>query len=104
MARLSLPHPITHSSSDLTDPPAALSPLCLRDNWVVWKWQRGKNGAWTKPPYRSDSPNRLAANNDPQTWSTYQSAVAAVSAGCADGVGFGRDCPCLQQEQETRRR
>jgi hypothetical protein len=87
MPRLNLPHPLTHCG-DLTNPPAALSPLCLRDQWVAWKWQRGKNGAWTKPPFRSDSPNQLAANNDPQSWGTYQSAVAAVSAGRADGVGF----------------
>jgi Protein of unknown function (DUF3987) len=80
-------HPQTHCG-DLANPPPGLSPLCLRDHWVIWKWQPAENGKWTKPPYCADSPSRLAANNNPQTWATHHSAVSAVSAGCADGVGF----------------
>ena len=82
------PHPKTHCG-DLADPPAALSPLCLRDHWVVWRWQRNSNGTrWTKPPFRPDSPNEHAANNDCRTWGTRYDAVAAVLAGKAHGVGF----------------
>jgi primase-polymerase (primpol)-like protein len=80
-------HPQTYCG-DLANLPAALSPLCLRDQWVIWKWQLAENGKWTKPPYCADSPNRFAANNNPQTWATYHSAVTAFLAGCADGVGF----------------
>src|SRR5262245_15639157 len=88
MPRLNLPHPVTQCG-DLADPPAALNSLYLRDQWVAWRWQRGKNGQdWTKPPFRADSPSELASNNNPQTWATHHAAVAAVLAGQADGVGF----------------
>ena len=74
---------------DYSDPPSALNSLIARDQWVVWKWQRSKNGeGWTKPPYRADSPSDLAANNNPQTWATHRAAVAAVLAGKANGIGF----------------
>jgi hypothetical protein len=56
-------------------------------HWVAWRWQRGAHG-WTKPPFRATDPDRHAANNDPQTWSTRPAAVAAVLAGKASGIGF----------------
>jgi Protein of unknown function (DUF3987) len=88
MTGLNLPHPLTHCG-DLADPPAALNSLYLRDQWVVWRWQRNKKGQdWTKPPFRADSPNEFASNNDPQTWATHHAAVAVALAGKADGIGF----------------
>src|SRR5262249_46319762 len=38
---------------DLATPPAALQPLCARDQWVIWRltWRHGR---WTKPPFRPD--------------------------------------------------
>src|SRR5262249_34527153 len=82
------PHPKTYSG-DLADPPAALNSLCLRDQWVVWKWMRGKDGkGWTKPPYCAENPTRHAANNDARTWSAHRAAVEAVLAGSAHGIGF----------------
>src|SRR5262245_50477673 len=81
------PHPET-ICGDLADPPRALIPLCLQDRWLCWKWQRGQNGRWTKPPFRADRPDRHAANNDPAAWSPRHAAVAAVLDGKAHGVGF----------------
>ena len=86
MPELRPPHPKTYNG-DLADPPQALAPLCLKRNWLVWKWAR-KNGAWTKPPFRADNPGRHASNNDPATWASRHDAVAAVLAGKADGIGF----------------
>src|SRR5262249_40086983 len=65
------PHPKTYCG-DLADPPAALAPLCLRDNWVIWKWQRSSSGnRWTKPPFCADNPSQHAANNNRKTWGTH---------------------------------
>ena len=72
---------------DLAAPPAALTKMCLMQNWVTWKWQRAAS-KWTKPPFRCDDPTRFAANNDPTTWGARSAAVAAVLAGKANGVGF----------------
>ncbi len=80
------PHPHTHTG-DLANPPPALASLCLMNHWVSWKWQYNGKG-WTKPPFRSADPSRLAANNDPSSWSTRAAAVSAVLASKADGVGF----------------
>jgi Protein of unknown function (DUF3987) len=85
------PHPETFNG-DLANPPAALTTLCLMRNWVVWKWQRSTNAAgYTKPPFCASIPNRHARNDDPRTWDTRSSAVSAVLAGKADGIGFELD-------------
>src|SRR5262249_27252770 len=82
------PHPKT-CCGDLADPPAALSPLIIRDQWVCWKWQRSSNGQrWTKPPFRADHPNQHAACNNAETWCTDHPADAAVLAGKGHGIGF----------------
>src|SRR3954468_1360374 len=74
---------------DLADPPAALKALCLKDQWIVWKWELSKNGkGWTKPPYCADRPHQHAASNNAQTWTTHHVAVTTVLAGKAHGVGF----------------
>jgi hypothetical protein len=66
--------------------PAALEPLCQHDHWVLWRWEQSAKGKWTKPPYRANAPKRKAKNNDPATWASYQTAVAAAHEG--DGIGF----------------
>jgi primase-polymerase (primpol)-like protein len=82
------PHPKTHCGN-LTDPPAALAPLVLKDQWLVWKWMRSSNGhGWTKPPFCADHPSQHAASNNPETWATYTTAVRAVTSGQAHGIGF----------------
>ena len=82
------PQPETFSG-DLADPPKALTPLCLTPNWLLWKWQHNAtNAKWTKPPYRADNPNWHAKTDDPKTWSDRRTAVNAVLAGKANGIGF----------------
>jgi hypothetical protein len=78
--------------ADITQLPKALLPITAQKRWVVWRWKRRtkKNGAvsWTKPPYQCRHPNTPAKSNDPNTWDDYAAAVAAVTAGLADGIGF----------------
>jgi hypothetical protein len=70
--------------------PAALNPLKSRDNWVLWKWERGRNpnsGAsakWTKVPYQPSG--RRADSTDRSTYSSYQQVIEAVAN--FDGIGF----------------
>jgi primase-polymerase (primpol)-like protein len=70
---------------DLTKPPAALWPLCTRDQWAIWRltWRQER---WTKPPFRADQPHRFARSNDPSSWSAYAAAVTAAADG--DGVTY----------------
>ena len=81
--------PQTHNG-DFADPPKALTPLHTRPNWLVWKWQRSttSTNGWTKPPFRADSPSRHAKSDDPKTWNDHHTAVSAVLAGQATGIGF----------------
>jgi hypothetical protein len=69
----------------LEDFPLALSPLCQLNHWVIWRWEQRK-GIWTKPPFMATHPKRKAKNNDPATWTSYDTAVAAANK--ADGIGF----------------
>jgi primase-polymerase (primpol)-like protein len=75
--------------ANLENFPAALAPLCQIDHWVVWRWEQRK-GKWTKPPYMATNPKRKAKNNDPATWSSYETAITSAreADGMADGIGF----------------
>ena len=75
-------------SGDLANPPKALTSLCLQDRWVGWRWERGKNGKPTKPPYIARSPSQHASTSDPQTWGSRRDAVSAVLSGKMSGIGF----------------
>jgi hypothetical protein len=83
--------PQTHNG-DLEHLPAALVPLTTQDRWLVWRWEqhtnKGGKQKWTKPPFMSRAPERFARSNDPSTWSSHRDAVAAVTAGDADGIGY----------------
>jgi hypothetical protein len=72
--------------------PQALLPLTEQKRWVVWPWElrKGNGGKekWTKPPRQARNPAYNARSNDPDTWGTYDEAVAAVAAGNADGIGY----------------
>jgi hypothetical protein len=86
-----IPKPFTYVA-DIAELPKALEPITKLKRWVVWRWElrSKKNGppAWTKPPYRCGNPRLAAKSNDPNTWGSYEDAVAAVAAGNADGIGF----------------
>jgi hypothetical protein len=79
-------------NGDLEHLPAALAPLIGERRWVVWPWElrrtKGGKEKWTKPPRQVRDPRLNARSNDPNTWGTYEDAVAAVRAGNADGVGY----------------
>lgn len=71
---------------DLGDLPAVFWPYKDRRVWVTWKWVL-KDGKWTKPPFRANG-SVHASSTAPDTWCTYDEAVAAVGAGKADGIGI----------------
>jgi primase-polymerase (primpol)-like protein len=77
---------------DLAHLPQALRPLTEQKRWVVWPWElrksKGGKEKWTKPPRQARDPAYNARSNDPDTWGTYDEAVAAVAAGSADGIGY----------------
>jgi hypothetical protein len=80
-------------NADLANLPAALAPLISQQRWVAWSWEwrarkNGKGGKWTKPPRQAHDLSLFAKSDDPSTWGNYADAVAAVTAGIADGIGF----------------
>jgi hypothetical protein len=85
------PKPYTYVA-DIAHLPKALERITKLKRWVVWRWElrRKKNGTekWTKPPYQCGNPKLAAKSNDPGTWGTYETAIAVVAAGLADGIGF----------------
>jgi hypothetical protein len=79
--------PTTHQAN-LAKLPRALAPLIEREQWCVWRWNQKPDGSWQKPPYIATQPNRHASTNDPNTWSNYATALAAVQTGQADGISY----------------
>jgi AAA domain len=79
--------PITQQR-DLAKLPRALAPLIERPQWAVWKWTQKPDGSWQKPPFMATQPDRHASTTDPGTWSSYQTALAAVQARHADGISY----------------
>ena len=47
-----------------------------------------EKGRWQKPPFQARDPQRHASTGDPGTWSTYNTALAAVQAGHGDGISY----------------
>src|SRR5262245_33730392 len=83
--------PKTHHA-DLARLPSALLPLTDQPRWVVWPWElrttKAGKSKWTKPPRMARDPSRNARSNDPETWGSYGEAIATVTAGKADGIGY----------------
>lgn len=77
--------PATHQAN-LAKLPRALAPLIERKQWAVWRWIEKPDGSWQKPPFQALQPERHASTNDPNTWTDYATALAAVQAGRADGI------------------
>ena len=79
-------------NGDLAHLPRALLPLIEHKHWVTWQWELRTNKTgkekWTKPPRQARDPSRNARSNDPSTWGRYEDALATVSAGNADGIGY----------------
>lgn len=76
-----------HLQADRTPVPNTASiPAELRQipQWVVWRRARGRND---KPPFNART-LATASSTDPATWSSFDDALAAVTAGDADGLGF----------------
>jgi AAA domain len=68
--------------------PRALAPLLERPQWAVWRWTQRPDGSWQKPPFMATQPDRHASTTDPSTWSDYETALAVVQAGRADGLSY----------------
>ena len=79
--------PITQQR-DLAKLPRALAPLLERPQWAVWRWTQRPDGTWQKPPFMATQPDRHASTSDPSTWSSYETALAAVRARQADGISY----------------
>ena len=81
--------PPTTLAGDLRHLPSALAPLTAERRWVVWRWAWLPDWErWTKVPYQPHKPAAKARSNDPSTWGAYETALALVEAGEADGIGF----------------
>jgi primase-polymerase (primpol)-like protein len=57
--------------------------------WVVWR-SAERDGKTTKIPFqpRPGQPRRMASTTNPDTWGTFEQALAAQQATGADGMGF----------------
>ena len=59
--------------------------------WVLWKWEQRPDKTtgelkWTKPPYQRNGKN--AESDNPQTWVSFDEAVAAYQEGDFAGIGY----------------
>jgi putative DNA primase/helicase len=73
-----------------TSPSSAASvPAEIRGErrWVCWRAET-RNGRRTKVPFRADDPSEKASSTDPETWASFDDALATAAVGEADGVGF----------------
>ena len=73
----------------LNNLPESLQPLTKERRWVLWKYEDGKNGKKTKVPYQALNPNKKAACDKFNTWSSYEETLDTVDQ--ADGIAY-----CLQ--------
>jgi putative DNA primase/helicase len=56
------------------------------DQWAAWRWEL-RGGKWTKAPLRPAT-GRYARNNDPDTWGSFEAALARMHEDRLPGVGF----------------
>jgi Protein of unknown function (DUF3987) len=61
--------------------------LTLYPQWILWRYEEIENGKRTKIPYSAVT-DRKASVTDPETWTTYDKAVAKLSFGQYSGLGF----------------
>jgi primase-polymerase (primpol)-like protein len=67
--------------------PKALERYRDKPIWVNWKRRRKGNG-FTKPPYQPANPRLYAEPDNPQTWGSFEQALANVEENKADGLGI----------------
>ena len=79
--------PLTHQGN-LAKLPKALAPLIARPQWAVWRWTQKPDGSWQKPPFVAIQPECHASTSDRATWADYNTALATVQAGHADGLSY----------------
>jgi primase-polymerase (primpol)-like protein len=77
-------HERSPSSSSNTAVPSDLRTL---DQWVIYRIEQ-RAGKTTKVPYRAASPSRKASATDPQSWASYDAALAAAPPPDEGGIGF----------------
>ena len=80
--------PPTTCNGDLAKLPRALAPLIARRQWAIWRWTAKPKGGWQKPPFMATQPGRHVSTSDPNTWTEYGTALAAVHAGHGDGLSY----------------
>jgi hypothetical protein len=70
------------SATGVANIPAELK---TEPSWVCWRYEQ-RDGKWTKNLYQTNG--RQAASDNPGTWTTFETAVAAYERGGFDGIGF----------------
>ena len=84
MSRPDRPKPLSVDRQEIPDT------LRNRDQWVCWryKWDNGRD-EWTKVPVEAGE-GGFAKSNDPDTWSTFATAISYHDNGDVDtdGIGF----------------
>jgi hypothetical protein len=81
------PKPVTYQGN-LAKLPRALAPLIARPQWAIWRWIPKPGGGFQKPPSMATQPNRHVSVTDPNTWSDYATALAAVQAKHGNGLSY----------------
>lgn len=70
----------------MIDPDGVPAELRTTDRALLWRHEE-RDGKATKVPYVAGRPSEHAAVNDPSTWGDFETALANVQDGKADGVG-----------------
>jgi putative DNA primase/helicase len=70
----------------IPDPENIPDVLKTRPQWVCWRYM-ARNGKRTKVPYSAIS-FEAADSTDLMTWATFEDALAALTVGNFDGIGF----------------
>jgi primase-polymerase (primpol)-like protein len=60
--------------------------LTALNRWAAWRWEL-RGGKWTKPPINPNT-GGYARNNDPDTWGSFEAALARMHEDRLPGVGF----------------
>lgn len=70
------------------DPDAIPAELIACDQWVIWRLEPTDDSRPTKVPYRAATPGMKASTTDPETWGSYEAALAAAERDDVAGIGF----------------